>query len=173
MCDTAIGANRLCRNKGQGGLYGEVYFFNYVEDAFTLTGRLATALDGLVGQTVYKYVIQGDSNTFTESIVSDHKTGSKVNTQTLVNQLFRQDSATSIELDTLLESKVSAVVRDKNGEFRWFGEDGINVTSTAEAVTGGASGDTNGYNVTLVAETLKSAPFLDATTVTAFLALVA
>lgn len=173
MCDTSIGANRTCRNKGQGGLAGEVYFFNYVDNAFTLTGRLATALDGLTGQTVYKYVIKGDSNTFEENIVSDHKTGSKVNTQTLVTQLFRQDSETSIELDALLESNVSAVVKDANGEYRWMGEDGINVTSTAQAITGGASTDTNGYNVTLVAETLKSAPFLDAATVTAFLDLVA
>lgn len=173
MCDVAIGQGRTCRGKGQGGLANEVYFFNYVTDAFTLTDGVATALDGLTGEAVYKYVIMGDANIFTESIVSDHKTGSKVNTQTLVTQLFSQDSATSVELDKLAAGKIAGVVIDNNGKYRWFAEDSVNVTSTVEAVSGGARADVNGYNVTLVAETLNSAPELDATTVTAFLELVA
>ena len=172
-CDIAIGANRgkVCDNT-QGGVKN-VYFFNFVDSAFTLTARVATALDGLTGQTVYKYVVEGDGNTFTENSVADKKTGTKVNTQTLVAQLKKIDSATSIELDKLLSGKNSAVIEDYNGTYRWIAEDSFNVTSTAEAVTGGARVDFNGYNVTLVAETLETSPTLDATTVTAFLALVA
>jgi len=172
MCDIAIGANRLkvCDNL-QGGSR-EFYFFNYIDDAFTVTAGEATAIN--VGLTVaYKYVVQGDGNTFTQSSVTDKKTGTKVNTQTLVGQLKQINSETNIELDKLSSGEIAGVVKDYNGKYFWFAKDGVNVTSTIEAVTGGARTDFNGYNVTLVAETLELAPELDSATITAFLALVA
>ena len=171
-CDIAIGANRgkVCNNT-QGGT-SEFYFFNYVDDAFTVTDGEATALDGLTGQTVYKYVIEGDGNPFTQNSVTDAKTGTKVNTQTLVGQLKKIDASTNVELDKLASGQIAGVVKDRNGTYHWFAKDGVNVSSTVEAVTGGAKADFNGYNVTLVAETLELAPILDSATVTAFLALV-
>lgn len=172
-CDIAIGANRgkACNNN-QGGLKN-IYFFNYVDTAFDLTARVATALNGLVGETVYKYVIEGDGNTFTENSVTDAKVGTKVNTQTLVAMLKKVDGATNVELDKLASGQISGVIEDYSGNLRWFAEDSVNVTSTIEAVSGGARVDFTGYNVTLVAETLELAPTLDASTKTAFLALVA
>lgn len=172
-CDIAIGANRTkqCDNT-QGGLKN-VYFFNFVDDAFTLTSRVATALSGLTSQTVYKYTVEGDANTFTENSVADKKTGTKVNTQTLVAQLKKIDGVTNVELDKLAKAKISAVIEDYNGTFHWVAEDSFNVTSTVEVVSGGARLDFNGYNVTLVAETLDLAPTLDSSTATAFVALVA
>ena len=171
-CDIAIGANRakVCNNL-QGG-NEEFYFFNYLEDAFTVVSGEATAVNaGLT--TAYKYVIQGDGNTFTQSSVTDAKVGTKVNTQTLVGQLKQVDASTNVELDKLASGTIGGVVKDRNGKYHWFAKDSINVTSTIEAVTGGARADFNGYNVTLVAETLELAPILDSATVTAFLALVA
>lgn len=172
MCDIAIGANRdkACNN-GQGGT-SEFYFFNYVDNAFDVTNGEATALNGLTGQTVYKYVIEGDGNPYTQNSVTDAKVGTKVNTQTLVGQLKKIDAATNVELDKLASGNIAGVVKDRNGKYHWFAQDGVNVTSTIEAVTGGARADFNGYNVTLVAETLELAPILDSATVTAFLALV-
>ncbi len=171
-CDIAIGANRgkSCNNTNGGN--EEFYFFNYVDDAFTVASGECTALDGLTGETVYKYVIEGDGNTFTQSSVTDAKVGTKVNTQTLVGQLIAIDAATNVELDKLASAKIAGVVKDRNGNYHWFAKDGVNVTATIESVTGGARVDFNGYNVTLVAETLELAPILDASTVTAFLALV-
>lgn len=172
-CDIAIGANRekVCDNL-QGGAR-EFYFFNYVDDAFTVTTGEATALNGLTGETVYKYVIQGDGNTFTQSSVTDKKVGTKVNTQTLVGQLKSIDASTNVELDKMASGNIAGVVKDFNGKYYWFAEDGVNVTCTIETVTGGARTDFNGYNVTLVAETRDKAPVLNSATVTAFLALVA
>ena len=172
-CDLAIAANRTkpCDNT-QGGT-SEFYFFNYVDDAFTVTAGEATALSGLVGQTVYKYEIEGDGNPFTQNSVTDKKVGTKVNTQTLVGQFISIDAATNVELDKLNSGKIAGVVKDRNGKYHWFAKDGVNVTATIESVTGGARTDFNGYNVTLVAETLELAPVLDSATVTAFLLLVA
>lgn len=173
MCDIAIGSNRgkVCNN-GQGGVR-RFYFFNYIDNAFTVTNGVATALDGLVGQTVYEYVVEGDGNTFTQDSVTDSKVGSTVNTQTLVAQLKRVNAETNVELDKIKAGNIGGVVRDFNGKYHWFAMDGVNVTSTIQSVTGGARVDFNGYNVTLVAETLDLAPILDTATVTAFLGLVA
>jgi len=167
MCDIAAGRAKTCDNL-QGGVE-ELYFFNNITDAFTVAANVCTAMNaGLTA--AYKYVIQGDGNTLTESNVSDKKVGTKVNTQTLVAQLKQVNSATNVELDKLLAGDISAVYKDRNGQYRWIADKGFNVTSTAELVTGGARVDFNGYNVTLVAETLDLAPSLDASTVTAFLA---
>ena len=172
-CDIAIGANRTkpCDNT-QGGT-SEFYFFNYVDNAFTVTAGQATALDGLTGATVYKYEIEGDGNPFTQNSITDKKVGTKVNTQTLVGQLLAIGASSNVELDKLNSGKIGGVVKDRNNNYHWFAKDSVNVTATIEAVTGGARTDFNGYNVTLVAETLELAPILDSATVTAFLALVA
>ena len=154
----------------QGGVR-EIYFFNYINDAFTVAANVATAMNS--GLTVaYKYVIQGDGNTLTENNVSDKKIGTKLNTQTLVAQLKQINSASNVQLDLMLEGQNSAVILDWNGQYRWIAENGFNVTATADAVTGGARNEFNGYNVTLVSQTLRLAPILDSSTVTAFIAIV-
>jgi len=172
LCDIAIGANRTkqCDNT-QGGL--EVFYpFNFIKDAFTVTAGVATAMS--VDLTVaYKYFIKGDGNTFTDSKNTDSKVGTTVVTQTIVNQLIKVDGATSDELSKLAEGQISGVLVDRNGTAFWVGhESGFNVTSTVEAVSGGAKADFNGYNVTLVAENKTFAPTLDSATLTAFLAIV-
>ena len=170
MCDITKGRAKTCDNL-QGGVE-ELYFFKYIPDAFTVAANVCTAMNVLVTAS-YKYVIQGDGNTLTESNVADKKVGTKVNTQTLVAQLKQVDSSTNVELDNLLAGDITAVYKDRNGQYRWIADKSFNVTSTAELVTGAARTDFNGYNVTLVAETLDMAPSLDAATVTAFLAVVA
>lgn len=171
-CDIAIGANRgrVCDNL-QGG-NTRFYFFNYLDNAFTVTAGVATAIN-IALTTVYEYVVEGDGNTFTQSTVVDKKTGTKVNTQTLVGQLKAINAATNVELDKLASGNIGGVVKDRNGNYHWFAKDGVNVTATIESVTGGAATDFNGYNVTLVAETLDKAPVLDSATATALLAKVA
>lgn len=169
MSDIASGRLRTDDNL-QGGVE-TIYFFNYIADAFTVSANVATAINaGLTA--VYNYDIQGDGNTLTESNVADKKTGTKVNTVTLVAQLKQVNSATNVELDKLLETQISAVYKDFNDQYRWVAIKGWNVTSTGELVSGGARVDFNGYNVTLVAEQKGYSPSLDAATVTALLALV-
>ena len=170
-CDIAIGTNRgkVCDNL-QGGVT-RVYFFNLIDNAFTVTAGVVTAINVAL-TTVYEYVVEGDGNTYTQVSATDKKVGTKVNTQTLVAQLKAINAASNIELDKLVSGYISGVAKDRNGVYHWFAKDGVNVTATAESVTGGAPTDFNGYNVTLVAETLEKAPTLDSASITALLALV-
>lgn len=172
MCDIAIGANLddNCTN-GQGGLE-EFYPFNFVADAFTVVDGVATSMSASL-TTAYKYVNGSDSNTFTDVLLADKKTGNSVATQTLVYQLNKVKGATNIELTKLAQGKMSGVLKDNNGVYHWVGhENGFNVSANVEALSGAAKTDVNGYNVTLVSENKTLAPTLDAATVAAFLAIV-
>jgi hypothetical protein len=171
-CDISIGANRVqpCTSTNGGN---EVFYpFNFINDAFTVVGGIATAMNAAL-TVAYNYDIAGDGNTLTQSSVSDYKTGTSVVTQTVVNQLKKVDGASNFELTKLSQGKNSGILKDRNGVYHWVGhENGFNVTRTIEAVSGGARADFNGYNVTLVAENKVLAPTLDAATITAFLAIV-
>lgn len=173
MCDIAIGANLddNCTN-GQGGVE-EFYPFNFVDNAFTVVDGVATSMSASL-TTAYKYVNGSDNNTFTDVLLADKKTGNSVATQTLVYQLNKVKGSTNIELTKLAQGKMSGILKDNSGVYHWVGhEKGFNVSANVEAVTGGATNDVNGYNVTLISENKTLAPTLDSATIDAFLAIVA
>ena len=169
-CDIAIGANRDKQCTTFNGGNSELYLFNYVADAFTVASGVATAIDaGLT--VVYKYYITGDGNTLDETMLGDDKTGNRLNTQTLVAQLIGVDGATNNELNNLAAGQISGVVKDRNGVYKALALDEGFWSKTVNAVSGAAKTDFSGYNVTLIAEDKILAPTLDASTITAFLAL--
>jgi hypothetical protein len=173
MCDIAIGVSLddNCTN-GQGGVE-EFYPFNFIDNAFTVVDGVATSMDVSL-TAAYKYVNGSDSNTFTDVLLADKKTGNSVATQTLVYQLNKVKGSTNIELTKLAQGKMSGVLKDNAGVYHWVGaEKGFNVSANIEAVTGAGTNDVNGYNVTLISENKALAPTLDAAAVTSFLAIIA
>ena len=172
MCDIAIGAslNDNCTS-GMGGV-DTFYPFNFVNNAFTVVDGVATAMSTSL-TAAYQYVNGSDNNTFTDVLLADKKTGNSVATQTLVYQLNKVKGSSNIELTKLAQGKMSGVLLDNSGVAHWVGhEKGFNVSANVEAVTGGASNDVNGYNVTLISENKTLAPTLDAVTLAAFLEIV-
>lgn len=167
-CDITQGRAYIC-NDGLGGNQA-IYFFNYVEDAFTHANGIATAINPLV-TTAFKYEIEGDGNTLVEELVPDPNTGTSVNTQTLTAILKKIDAPTSAELNLMAKGRPMAVVRDRNDIWHAIGlDDGLAVTVNQS--TGGAKTDLNGYTLTAVSTTGELSPKLDEATITAFLALV-
>jgi len=167
-CDITAGRDKACK-QGLGGL-GKLYLFNFVENPFTVTAGVATAINPLL-TTVFEYELEGDGNNVAESLVSDRNSGTSLNTQTLTVVLKKIDAVTSAQMNLLAYGFPMAVVKDRNGIFHAIGtDDGIDFTVAQS--TGGAKGDLNGYTLTGVSTTGALSPKLDATTVTAFLALV-
>lgn len=167
-CDITAGRDKACK-QGLGGL-GKLYLFNFVENPFTVTAGVATAINPLL-TTVFEYELEGDGNNVAESLVSDRNSGTSLNTQTLTVVLKKIDAVTSAQMNLLAYGFPMAVVKDRNGIFHAIGtDDGIDFTVAQS--TGGAKGDLNGYTLTGVSTTGSLSPKLDATTVTAFLALV-
>ena len=167
-CDITAGRDKVCK-QGLGGL-GKLYLFNFVENPFTVIAGVATAINPLLTK-VFEYELEGDGNNVAESLVSDRNSGTSLNTQTLTVVLKKIDAVTSAQMNLLAYGFPMAVVKDRNGIFHAIGtDDGIDFTVAQS--TGGAKGDLNGYTLTGVSTTGALSPKLDATTVTAFLALV-
>lgn len=167
-CDITAGRLRACKD-GIGGV-GELYLFNFLENPFTVANGVATAVNPLL-LDVFKFELEGDGNTLVQDMVSDRNTGTRVNTQTLTVMLKKIDAITSANMNLLAAGFPMAVVKDRNGIYHAVGiDDGIDFT--IQEATGGAKTDMNGYTLTGVATTGSLAPKLDASTVTAFLALV-
>lgn len=167
-CDIILGRAKVCKDSIGGN--SKLYMFNYLEDAFTITGGLATAINPSLTE-VFEYELEGDGNTLVQNMVSDRQNGTTVNTQTLTVILKQMEAVTSAEMNIVAKGYPMAVVKDRNGKYHAIGlQDGIDFT--VDAVTGGAKTDLNGYTLTGVATTGSLAPILDPATITAFLALV-
>ena len=167
-CDITSGRAKVCKDSIGGN--SKLYMFNYLEDAFTITGGLATAINPSLTD-VFEYELEGDGNTLVQNMVSDRQNGTTVNTQTLTIVLKQMDATTSAQMNIIAKGYPMAVVKDRNGKYHAIGlQDGIDFT--VDAVTGGAKTDLNGYTLTGVATTGSLAPILDPATITAFLALV-
>jgi len=167
-CDITAGREKACK-QGLGGI-GKLYLFNFVENPFTVLAGVATAINPLL-TAVFEYELEGDGNNVAESLVPDRNNGTTVNTQTSTFVLKKIDAVTSAQMNILAYGFPMAVVKDRNGIFHAIGiDDGIDFTVAQS--TGGAKADLNGYTLTGVSTTGSLSPKLDATTVTAFLALV-
>jgi hypothetical protein len=167
-CDISAGIARECKNS-IGGL-GKLYLFNYVEDPFTVSAGVATAINPDL-TVVYEYEIEGDGSNVVEALVADRNTGTSVNTQTLTIALKKITATKSNQLNLLAYNQCQAVVKDRNGIYHAIGiDDGIDFT--VNQTTGGAKTEMNGYTLTGVSTTRALSPKLDGATATAFIALV-
>ena len=167
-CDITAGRLRACK-QSLGGL-GKLYLFNFVENPFTVTAGVATAINPLLTD-VFEYDIEGDGNNVSESLVPDRNSGTTLNTQTSTIVLKKIDATTGAQMNLLAYGYPMAVVKDRNGIYHAIGiDDGIDFTVVQ--TTGGAKGELNGYTLTGVSTTGSLSPKLDALTVIAFLALV-
>ena len=168
-CDISSGRLRACK-EFVGGL-SSIYLLNFVEDAFTVVGGEATAINPLITD-VYNYQIDGYTHNLTQNYVSSVDSGTSVNTQTLTFMLKGMDAATSVQINTIVKGKTIAVVKDNNGKYIAIGTfKGLDFN--VDSLTGAVMTDMNGYTLTGVGMAKENAPFLDSATVTAFLALVA
>ena len=167
-CDINIGRSSVCKD-GLGGT-SMLFLYNDISDAFTIVDGEATAMNVLLTEA-YAFPLEGDGNTLEQSMVGDRNTGSRVNTQTLTIVLKKMDAATNAQFNLLSSGYPQAVVVDRNGNFIALGlDDGIDFTIVASS--GGAKSDGNLYTLTGVSTTKDLAPLLDASTITAFEAVV-
>ena len=168
-CDITTGRERQCKTSLGGAK--KIWFYNYVEDPFTVSSGEATGINPLLTE-VFEFEIEGDGNTLDQNFIGERQNGTSVNTQTLTAIFKKQDARASANFDSLVKGQPQAVVQDRNGIYHALGvDDGMDVTITAS--TGGAKTDLNGYTIVATATTGDLAPLLDNATVTAFLALVA
>jgi hypothetical protein len=171
MADLTRGRTRQDKNRLGGNAV--LYLFNRLDNAFTVDAatNVISAVNGAL-TTVYAYDLENDGNTLAEPMIGNLNTGTRVNTTTVTCVLPFMTVADSAEFNLLAASNAQAVIKTRNGDYLALGlRAGMNWT--IESATGGATGDLNGYTVTGTSQENKLSPYLDSTTVTSFLLLVA
>lgn len=169
ICDINKGRSKPCKTH-VGGVQ-KFYLFNYVEDAFTVTNGVGTAMSADLTES-FEYDLTGDGQVLAESKPSDRSAGTSINTQTITALLQGLDKDTSNELNAVTKSYPQAVVKTRDGEYKVVGlTDGIDFS--IESTTGGTQAEFSGYTLTGVSIEKDLAPSLDEATITAFLATVA
>lgn len=167
-CALTSGRTEPCKDAA-GGIK-KAYFIDWIEDAFTVSGSQATAINGSITD-VYQYDLLSDTNTFVETMTPDTNNGTRVVEQVLTLGLKKQTYQSAAEFNLVAAARPVIVVVD-NMDNHWVmgATRGTNVV--IESQTGGALGDFNGYNVTATGQELELAPALDSATITALEALI-
>jgi len=169
-CVLTTGRTEPCRDS-IGGLKS-VFLLDFLEDSFTITGGEATAVNASISSgDVYKYELVADGNNFAQTNAVDPNTNNTTYDQVGTIVLKKQDLATTNQLDIVAKGRPVAVYHYRDGSYRIQGiSDGTVVTG--DSASGGAKSEFNGYNRTLTSTETSPAPFMDSSTITAFLALV-
>ena len=167
-CDLTAGRVKGCKDSIGGN--ATLFLFNNLADPFTIVAGEATAMNVAL-TAAYEYELVGDGSTFTEEIVSDRQTGTVTNTQTLTAVFHKMDATSAVQFNLAAQGFPHAVLKDRNGEYHLIGQtDGIDFNISG--ATGGAKSDLNGFTIVGTSVEQNLAPKLDASTITAFEAVV-
>lgn len=152
-----------------GGLKA-IYFFDRIDDPFTITAGEATAMNVSL-TAAFEFDLKSDNNNFEETGTADANTGTYTVEQVVTFSLKKLDKDTANEINLLAKAQPGCVVKMRDGSYKVVGiSDGVVVSGTG--VSGGAKSEFNGYNLTATATEIAFAPTLDSATVTAFEAVI-
>jgi len=160
-CDLTRGRKEPCKDV-VGGLKN-VYFIDFgdlgtvTETADEITNMTGDSSNNL---TAYKYELKGNSS-FEQTITASRENGTTFFDQTLSLTLKKLSKEDHAEIKLLAFARPHVVVEDYNGNCMMMGlEHGADVNG-GTIVTGGAMGDLSGYTLTLNAQELKPANFIN------------
>jgi hypothetical protein len=167
-CDITRGRAKSCK-VGIGGV-SKLYLFNFLEDSFTISGGVASAMNAALTEA-FVYDLTGDGQVLVEDMVPDRSAGTTTNTQTITAILQKIDVATSAEMKLIANGYPIAVVLTRFGQYHLIGqEEGIDFV--VNSTTGSTQAEFNGYTLTGTSTEKELGAILDSSTVTAFLAVV-
>ena len=159
-CTLLLGRKEPCKDT-VGGLRA-VYFTDFGDyGTVTQTDDEITDMTGTF--TAFKYELKGNSS-FEQAITSSRENGTTFFEQTLNLTLKKLSKEDNKELKLLAFGRPHVAVEDYNGNVFVMGlEHGAEVTGGTIS-TGAAMGDLSGYTLTLSAQELKPANFVDSPT---------
>jgi len=160
-CDLTRGRKEPCKDV-VGGIKA-VYFIDYGDISISYDITDTDVIDDLGAVTAYKYELKGGSS-FEQAITSSRENGTTFFDQTLNLTLKKLSKEDNKELKLLAFGRPHVVVEDYNGNaFMMGAEHGAEVTGGTIS-TGAAMADLSGYTLTLNAQELKPANFLEGAT---------
>ena len=159
-CNLSEGRKEPCKDVVRG--IRKVYFTDFGGyGTVTQTNDEITDMSGTF--TAFEYELKGNSS-FEQTITSSRENGTTFFEQTLNLTLKKLSKEDNKELKLLAYGRPHVAVEDYNGNVFVMGlEHGAEVTG-GTIVTGAAMGDLSGYTLTLTAQELLPANFVDSPT---------
>lgn len=144
-----------------GGLKS-VYFIESGNIAsYTEAAGVITAITLDAGKFFYKYELVKETSSFTETITASVQNGTIFYAQELTLVLNKLQANTRNEILLLAQNTLVAIAEDKNGKYWLLGKaNGLDITG-GSAVSGVATGDRSGYELTFSGQEAALAPEVD------------
>ena len=150
---TLKGINADCQTN-LGGIV-EAYFGGFGQFDITLntghthTVSAMTAVSGASDGKLYKYEFARQTGSLTSTITVDEANGVRYYTNSVTLQFNRLKASKHVEVEALAAGQLVGIFKDSNGKYWLVGYDSYLSATEAQAQSGQAYGDLNGYTTTL------------------------
>ena len=149
---TLKGINADCQSN-LGGIV-EAYFGGFGQFDITVnesshTVSAMTAISGATDGKLYKYEFARQTGSLTSTITVDEANGVRYYTNVAALQFSRLEASKHVEIEALAAGQLVGIFKDNNGNYWLVGYDGYMSATEAQAQSGQAYGDLNGYTTSL------------------------
>jgi len=153
-CNIVQGDSIDCRDSvgglGLSLLIGE--YGNVPQANITASSGVISAMTCSSGKRLFKYELDKENATFTDSVMVSVENGTTHSEQTLTFTIKKMSASHRNNLLTLAYNRLMIVVKDANGINHVMGQvNGADLTGN-EGTSGKALGDMNGYTLTFTAK---------------------
>ena len=121
--------------------------YDVEESAHTITSM--SAKSGATDGKLYEYEFARQTGSLTSNITVDETNGVRYYTNTAALQFSRLEAEKHVEIEALAQSHLVGIFKDTNETYWLCGLDNYMSLAEANAQTGQAFGDLNGYTTTL------------------------
>lgn len=167
-CDLTAGYSKPCRDE-KGGIKS-VYFIQTEHiSSYTETSGQVTAITLTSGNRAWKYALEMNLSSFTDTLTTSRENGTTFAAQSLTVILNDNRQATRNQLVLLAQNDLTCIVELANGDFEMLGADNGLSLETDERASGAVKGDRNGHTITLVGEEDELAYKVDSSIIAALL----
>lgn len=150
-CVLTTGFDYEC-NDGAGGVkQGSLLITDWdnVQGGATISGGEITALTQAAGTSFKRYKIRKEIVAMDSTSTTDPLTGSNVNEATITAALYKLSKTKNTELKLAQGTPLMVIIQDANDVYHAFGYENGAELLTVQAMTGKASNEMNGYNLTI------------------------
>lgn len=121
----------------------------------TVTTNKITAITLDTGKKFKAYHFNPETGNFSSAYQLNRQNNTRFVQSTISLVFGRMDTTKRLEMTALAQNDLVAIVKDANGVYWYFGYDDAVTASAANAQTGTARTDRNGYDLTLVDNSLE------------------
>jgi len=147
-CIIVEGVTLDCR-QGAGGV-DKIYLTEWSNiSSITSASGVITAISMASGKKFWEFQVEMEDAAFTEDATVSVENGTTFYAQGLTFSVYKMTAKNRNIVRLLTQNRLAGIVKDMDGVFRLAGETRALHLTAAAGATGKASGDKNGYTITL------------------------